>query len=178
MKVQTGSTINQRIQYIMDELDFNETKFSNKIGVSKTALTRVIKNESDPTYAMIRNITTVFPVSQEWLWLGEGRPWTEADILTWKAKVKGTETPHVPDSDMNNRLKILRIENDLSQTLFAVELGVTSDVIENIEANRNIPTIPMLRRLHEEFGINPMWVIYGDEPRYLESKEKKIKENE
>jgi DNA-binding XRE family transcriptional regulator len=167
MKAQV-TTINQRVHYIMNELEMSETQFARKVGVSKGAVVNVIKNNEDPSYALLRNIVTVFPVSQKWIYLGEGHPWTAADISKWKHG--GEDEGYRPaDLDMNNRVKQIRIENNLSQTLFAAELEVTRDIICNMETNRTIPTVPMVKHLHKKLGVNPMWIMYGDKPQYLSS---------
>jgi DNA-binding XRE family transcriptional regulator len=169
-EISLKSTINQRVKYIMDQLEYEEGNFSRKVGVSKGALINVIKNNEDPSYALLRNITTVFPVSQKWLLLGEGKPWTKDNLEKFKAGDGYEESHHEVDTDVNARFKEVRSSNDFSQTIFASELGVTRDVVAGIENNRTSPTISMVKTLHSRFGVNPMWLIYGDTPMYFKKK--------
>lgn len=160
MKEQT--TINQRVRYVMDALDYDEARFARRIGVSKGAVTNVVSNNEDPSYAMLKNITTVLPVSKEWLMLGTGKPWTSDSWRSYKES-----DPHAVDKELNNRFREIRESENLSQTLFAAELGVTRDVVCNIENLRSSPSINVLKLLHKNFKINPYWVMYGDKPMKL-----------
>lgn len=168
-----NTTINERIKFIMESFDGEEGKFAKRIGVSKSALINVIKNNEDPSYALLRNVTTVLPVSKEWLILGKGKSFTVESVAKWKkAGGKYDEGHHAVDKAVNDRMKEIRLMQNMSQTIFASELGVTRDVISNIENDRSSPTISMLKALQKEFKINPMWIISGEKPMKKEEVKK------
>jgi DNA-binding XRE family transcriptional regulator len=163
-------TINERIKLVMDTFGYDEVKFAKKVGASKVGIINVIQNNFDPTYALLRNITTVFPVSQEWLIIGKGKPFTVESVGKWKSMDKQGESHYAVDRDVNRRVKEVREMNNLSQTLFASELSVTRDVISNIENDRNSPPIAIIKSLRSVFRVNPMWLLYGDKPMILKEK--------
>lgn len=164
-------TINDRIRYVLETFDTDETRFAKRVGASKAAIINVTKNNEDPSYALLRNITTVLPVNQEWLILGKGKPFTIDNISKWKrGGGKYEEGHHGVDKAVNDRMKEIRMIKNMSQTVLAAELGVTRDVISNIENDRTSPTISMIKALHKDHGINPMWILYGDKPMLLERK--------
>lgn len=155
-------SINSRISFIIKTLGYSDLHFARKVGVSQVAVNNVINNNDDPSYALLRNITTVFPVSEKWLMIGEGKPWTTDNINNWKSgNHKGDKHRDVV-KEINKRFKDFRDSIDLSQTLLASELGVTRDVISNIESLRVSPTIHMLIVLDKKYGLNIQWLLYGE----------------
>lgn len=67
-----------------------------------------------------------------------------------------------------NPIKALRNELGLSQTEFGAKLGVSRDVINNIENDR-VPLKPALSKLIcSQFGVSEAWLETGDGERYPE----------
>lgn len=161
-------TINQRIKEVMNTLGYDEAQFARKIGVSSGALVNVINKNDDPSYAMLVNITTVLPVHQKWLMLGEGPTWTQSNISKWTSKTKSDQ--HQVDKEVNSRFKQIRMHLGLSQTIMAAEIGVTRDVVSNIETNRTSPTIHAVKVLKKKYGVNMLWLIEGEKPMMLKEK--------
>ena len=153
--------INKMIEFVMKALNFDESRFARRIGVSKGGLIRTIGGE-DPSYSMIKNLTSMFPVSQEWIWMGKGNPWTMKDISKYINNEEERSSEHREvDEDINSRIKEVRAQSGYSQTIFASELGVTRDVITSIENMRTAPTIHMIKLIADKFEVNPLWLIYG-----------------
>lgn len=63
---------------------------------------------------------------------------------------------------MDTRIKELRKYLKLSQTDFGKHLGVSRDVINNIENKRVAPTEPIIKLLSSEFNVNRKWLETGD----------------
>lgn len=161
-------TINQRIKIVMNSFGYDDPHFARKIGVSIGAIHNVVDNNDDPSYAMLRNICTVLPVSQRWLMIGEGNPWTVDSINKWISESKDSHQDI--DKEINDRFREFRIKSGLSQTVMASEVGVTRDIVSNIENYRGSPSIHVLISLHKRFGVNPMWLLYGDPPMIVSNK--------
>lgn len=66
-----------------------------------------------------------------------------------------------------NKIKVLRSELRLSQTEFGSDLGVSRDVINNIE-NGRVPLKPSLAKLIvSQYNVNPKWLETGELPMFL-----------
>jgi len=65
-----------------------------------------------------------------------------------------------------NQIKILRNHLGLSQTDFGKKLGVSRDVINNIENNR-VPLKPTIAKLIcSEFQVDPHWLETGEGEKF------------
>lgn len=75
--------------------------------------------------------------------------------------------------EMNERIRQLRKNYlRLSQTAFGEKLGVTRDVINNIENNRLArpdQKLSLVKLMCKEFSVNEDWLLHGTEPIFLES---------
>ncbi len=60
-----------------------------------------------------------------------------------------------------NRIKAIRKALKLSQREFGEKLGVSRDVISNIEYNRVPPKELLLRHICELYNVNPQWLETG-----------------
>ncbi len=63
---------------------------------------------------------------------------------------------------MSNRIKAIREALKLSQREFGEKLGVSRDVISNIEYNRVAPKELLLRHICELYNVNQHWLTTGD----------------
>lgn len=62
---------------------------------------------------------------------------------------------------LTDRIKLIRKTFHLSQKDFGAKLGVSRDVISNIEYGRVAPKDIMLHHICEVFGINEVWLRTG-----------------
>lgn len=68
---------------------------------------------------------------------------------------------------VGDRLKILRLDNKLSQEGLADLLGVSRGVITNIEHNKVQQPHPIIRKtLMREFGVREEWLVNGEGEMY------------
>ncbi|MDY4723225.1 MAG: helix-turn-helix domain-containing protein [Clostridium paraputrificum] len=74
---------------------------------------------------------------------------------------------------MNERFKLIRKKENLSQNDFGKMLGVSRDVIGNIEYGRVEPKLLLINHLCDVFNINKEWLLYGTGEMYSISKEDK-----
>lgn len=63
---------------------------------------------------------------------------------------------------LSNRIKVLRETLKLSQREFGEKLGVSRDVISNIEYNRVPPKELLLRHICELYHVNQHWLETGE----------------
>ena len=63
---------------------------------------------------------------------------------------------------MESRIKELRKTLKLSQTDFGKRLGVSRDVVNNIENKRVVPSEPIQKLIVSEFSVNRAWLETGE----------------
>ncbi len=162
----TLNSINDRIEYVRRSLEYPLSTFAKKIGGSKSAMINVLSDSKseDPSFKMIKAIVKIFPVSEVWLLLGTGQPFTVDDISDFKY----SENQHISqlDPEINARVLQIRGELGLSQALFADSLGVTRDIISFVEINRTMVTTTLVKKLIKKYKINPMWILFGEGNKY------------
>ncbi|SET71310.1 helix-turn-helix transcriptional regulator [Lacrimispora sphenoides] len=74
--------------------------------------------------------------------------------------------------EMHDRIKELRKKDlKMSQEAFADRLGVTRDVIGNIELNRLArpdQKLSLIKLMCREFNVNENWILEGLAPKFIE----------
>ena len=86
-------TIGERIKKLRtsDELNLTLEKFGERVGVTKTAISKIEKNERNTTDQMFKSICREFNVNPEWLRNGTGDMFLELEedgiIAGWVGKV-------------------------------------------------------------------------------------------
>lgn len=63
---------------------------------------------------------------------------------------------------MHNRIKLLRKENKLTQQEFGEALGVSRDIIKNLEYGRVDPRPLVLNHMVSVFGVSEHWLKTGE----------------
>ena len=71
------------------------------------------------------------------------------------------------DEQINQRIKEIRKSEKLSQAAFGAKLGVSKDVIGNIEYNRVEPKTLFINYLCEVFNVNKNWILTGKGEKYI-----------
>lgn len=67
----------------------------------------------------------------------------------------------------SERFKELRAALKLSQTAFGKHLGVSRDVISNLEGDRAKPREHFLKHMYEIYAINETWFLTGQGDMFL-----------
>lgn len=62
---------------------------------------------------------------------------------------------------MNERIKLIRSSLDLTRAEFGKRLGVSGDVINNLERGRVEPKEVIIKLICKEFGISYQWLVHG-----------------
>lgn len=78
---------------------------------------------------------------------------------------------------VSERIKLLRKALDLTQTEFGVQLGVSRDVISNLEYGRVAPSDLIINMMCAKFGVDDEWLRTGAGTMYREkSRDEEIAE--
>ena len=77
-------------------------------------------------------------------------------------------------SDIVDRIKEIRKDKNLNQLEFGKRIGVSRDVISNIELRRVIPKDLLLSAICKEYSVDPEWLIDGTGNMYLETSDRFI----
>ena len=72
-------TQGERIKDVRNSLGLTLEKFGEKLGVTKTAISRIAKGERSLTEQMTKSICREFSVDYMWLTTGEGEMFVESD---------------------------------------------------------------------------------------------------
>jgi len=65
---------------------------------------------------------------------------------------------------MNDRIKRIRKENNLTQSEFASKVGATRAMIASYEGGAVTPSDSMLKLISKEFGVSYAWLKTGEGP--------------
>ena len=68
-----------------------------------------------------------------------------------------------------DRIKEIRKAHGLSQAAFGDKLGVSRDVINNLELGRVVPTDLIINMICAKFGVDENWLRTGDGDMYTAS---------
>ena len=83
--------MNKRVKILRKSLGLSGEKFGEKLGVQKTAISKIERGENNLTEQMIKSICREFNVNEEWLRNGTGRMYVELDaedqLMEWARKV-------------------------------------------------------------------------------------------
>lgn len=77
-----------------------------------------------------------------------------------------------------NRIKAVREALNLSQREFGEKLGVSRDVISNIEYGRVQPKKLLLQHMCQQYRVNEQWLETGEGEMFVENFELEDKYNE
>lgn len=69
---------------------------------------------------------------------------------------------------MNERIRLLREDKTLSRAAFGEKLGVSGDVINNLERGRVEPKDHIIKLICAEYSVNEEWLRYGTGAMYIQ----------
>lgn len=62
---------------------------------------------------------------------------------------------------VNDRFRLLRKLLNVSQNNFVIPLGISRDVIKNIECGLTAPKEYVVKAICREYGVNREWLLHG-----------------
>lgn len=137
--------MNDRIKQLRTTLGLSREAFGESLGGSGSVIKNLEYEKTTPKPAFVKLICQTYNVNPLWLETGEGEMFLETTSYA-----------------INERITHLRKEVlCLSQTVFGEKLGVSRDVINNIEHNRTIPSTLLINHICTVFNINLVWLSSG-----------------
>lgn len=122
------TTINDRIEILLSELQITKTAFAKKLKVSQQYISKLIKTGT-PSDILIEDICQKFNVNESWLRNGDGEIFIpESEIVKQAAILLGRKDP-----DFEALVKMYSKMSDENRRLF-VKLGMT--LLENKEQKK------------------------------------------
>lgn len=109
-------TINDRVKILRKELRLTLEKFGEKLGVGKTAISKIEHGERGVTDQMIKSICREFNVDYIWLTTGEGEMFKDSD-----------------DAFLERIDRIMADENDRHKNLIRAAMNLDVEDLEAIE---------------------------------------------
>ena len=138
--------MNERIKQLRTALGLSRETFGGSLGSSGSVIKNLEYEKTTPKPAFVKLICQTYNVNPLWLETGEGEIFLETTSYA-----------------INERITFLRKEVlQLSQTVFGEKLGVSRDVINNIEHNRTVPSTLLINHICTVFNINPVWINSGE----------------
>lgn len=133
--------MNERIAILRSYLNMNQRDFSNKIKVSQSTLAMFETGQRIPQNIHISQICSEFNVNEDWIRFGSGDMFIKTDI--------------------NERLKLIRLYFNLSQKNFGSRLTIAQNYLSNIEKGYRNVTDKIIKITCFEFNINEEWLRTG-----------------
>lgn len=174
-------SMSKRVDYVRVMLEFPPNQLGRLIGSRTETVISICEGNTEPTIKFIKNMLSSLPVSEQFLFMGGSKDsaFTESiekhkyDVKTGLAKNK-----EYSDEAYVSRFRYIRHGADLSQSQFAISIGVSRDVISAIENGRQTAPLYVIRALANKYNVNLHWLITGDGDTYLNMSEEDIKKRE
>ncbi|MCU5977936.1 helix-turn-helix domain-containing protein [Clostridioides difficile] len=134
--------IYQRIKFLRKEvLNLTQEKFADKINISRSNICNIEINKITVTDRVILDICREFSINENWIRYGSGDMFIKTDI--------------------NERLKLIRLYFNLSQKDFGSRLTIAQNYLSNIEKGYRNVTDKIIKITCFEFNINEEWLRTG-----------------
>ena len=130
-------TQGNRVNKLRKELGYTLDKFGGKLGVQKSAISKIEKGENNLTEQMFLSICREFHVNQEWLRTGKGEMFVpvpeEDEIATYVEDLLSDNG----DNELYNLIKsIMRTYNELSPKSQEVLRDASRKLVENLKKEK------------------------------------------
>lgn len=139
MEIVSGN-IGQRLNELLFRLDLNQSQFAESVGVSSTAISKIINNKSKPGYDLTESILANHPkVNREWLMSGKGGMFLGEESKTTENSV----TSNAPElwQELKTQMEARIKELEIFKFLYCQEKGIPNflDVSE-------VPPVPFVKK--------------------------------
>lgn len=130
-------TQGNRVNKLRKELGYTLDKFGGKLGVQKSAISKIEKGENNLTEQMFLSICREFHVNQEWLRTGKGEMFVpvpeEDEIAAYVEDLLADDG----DNELYNLIKsIMRTYNELSPKSQEVLRDASRKLVENLKKEK------------------------------------------
>lgn len=89
------STVGGRIRWIIKKNGLKNTEFARRLGIAGSYVTHLIQGKNPPSSALVKSISLVFGIREEWILTGEGVPEALEPVDTLTAMLSQAGLPPV-----------------------------------------------------------------------------------
>lgn len=134
-----SGNIGQRLNELLFRLDLNQSQFAESVGVSSTAISKIINNKSKPGYELTESILAKYPqVNRNWFMAGKGGMYLGEESKT--VENSAAATPELWQ-DLKTQMEARIKELEIFKFLYCQEKGIPNflDVSE-------VPPVPFVKK--------------------------------
>ena len=172
------SSFSERLALAMNRSGVNQSDVARAVGVSSGTVSRWLAGAS-PRVAVAGRLAKFLNCGLEWLLEGKLDPgrfsiFARHDVKDYERisklpeRKQGGEFKKLLDADRAKfpyRLRELREINGLGLNDFARRVGYSPSYVSRLErGDRAKPSMKFLDKLTDRFGVNRMWLLYGEKP--------------
>ena len=140
-----NSSIGERIKLLRKELNMTQQKFAEGIHIKRNTIATYESNRNEPIDAVVSLICMQYNVNERWLRTGDGEMFSES----------------FGNSNISERIRILRKKLDMTQQEFAEQLGVKRNTVGQWECGINALTKQVIISICRNFDVNECWLRTG-----------------
>lgn len=140
-----NSSIGERIKLLRKELNMTQQKFAEGIHIKRSTIATYESNRNEPIDAVVSLICMQYNVNERWLRTGDGEMFSES----------------FGNSNISERLRILRKELGMTQQEFASRLNLSRNFINQVENRSKNISIRTISDICTAFSINEYWLRTG-----------------
>ena len=128
----------------------SQAQFAQKINVSPGFIANVETERTNVSEKTVDEVCRVFPIRREWLVEGKGEMFIG-------------ESKHEPvdKKGVENRVRAVRQEAELTQEEFAKKIGYSKIQIHSVERGKVIPSNQFLEKVANVFSVSYEWLMTG-----------------
>ena len=145
--------MNERIKEIREVLELSQEEFGKRIGITRAAISNIEKGIRNPSEQTIKFICKEYKINQNWLKNGIGEMFSNDQDISLD---NFNEL-----SNLNERIKELRMSVGLSQKEFGIRIGVSDTAVSKIERGERNPSEQTIKSICREFDVNESWLKEG-----------------
>lgn len=187
-EIKDTSTISNRLKLIRTSLSLEQSEIASMLTISQDVYLTFETGTRTPPGHILRDICNTFLVNPEWLKTGEGeifREQTKENNIITEAISKDTGTPKewskygigniftegetYQETDVIDRLKLLRKTLKITQTQIADAIGVSRSGYASIEMKLTRLTPRNLNAICDTYSVNPIWLETGEGEMFLKN---------
>ena len=158
--------MNERLKQLRKALEMTMDEFGRLIGISKSGVSEIEQGRRNVTEQHLIMLSNTTPkgkiINIDWIRTGKGEMFYDGTEYDFVAHFTASLMKEKPDSFKNRFVKALsEISEDDWKTIedFAKKLSVTKQCVSNWENDNVLPSIEMLVRIADFFGVSTDYLL-------------------
>ena len=140
----TQESISTRISRAINESGRKRNEIANALGVSPAFITQLCAGTSGASRRTLAGICAELNINESWLLTGSGEMYTDSRV-----------------SEMRSRMRQVRKNLGLSQAAFGAPIGISRDMINNLENGRAKISELVVWAICREYDVDKQWMHTG-----------------